>query len=149
MSHHKWKEIVVLCCGDRHWTNWTKIAKEFDRLKRHRYKVVLVIEGEAVGADRLCRSVAEMRGIQVCGFFANWEFHQYAAGPIRNKKQLEFAINIRNGSDTTPGGAGYNVGPQHYELMVLAFHSNIEKSKGTANMVKLARKAGIKVRIIE
>lgn len=117
--------MILLCCGDRHWSNKRKIEKEFDRLER-KHKIELVIEGEADGADRLAREVAEDRGIPVCGFFANWTYHQRAAGPIRNASQIKFI---------------------HVDL-VLAFHSSISDSRGTANMVNQAKKKGIKVRIV-
>lgn len=116
-----------LCCGSRYWNDKTKIEKAFDKLEKERgRKIELVIEGEADGADRLARAVAESRGTPVCGFFANWHYFGRAAGPRRNASQIRFiAVDI-----------------------VLAFHRDITKSSGTRNMVEQARKKGIKVKII-
>jgi hypothetical protein len=54
-------------------------------------------------------------------FSANWEKHGLAAGPIRNRQML------------TEGKPD----------LVIAFHENIEKSKGTKNMLELAKQAGV------
>lgn len=118
--------MIVLCCGSRWWDNIRKIENAFDELEDEGHRIQLVIEGEADGADKQSRAVAEKRKIPVCGFFANWAFLGRAAGPIRNSNQIKFIV------------------PD----IVLAFHSNIEKSKGTKNMVEQAKKKGIKVRII-
>jgi len=118
--------MILLCCGSRWWDNVRKIEKEFDQLERDGHRIQLVIEGEADGADKKSRAVAEARKIPVCGFFANWTYLGKAAGPIRNSSQIKF-IRVD---------------------LVLAFHPNIERSKGTKNMVEQARKKGIKVKII-
>ena len=119
--------MIVLCCGSRYWDNIKKIEKEYDRIEDGGHRIQLVIEGEADGADKLSRAVAERRGIPVCGFFANWAKFGRAAGPIRNGSQIRF------------------IKPD----IVLAFHARIEESKGTKNMVDQAKRKGIKVRIIE
>ena len=118
--------MIILCCGSRYWDNIKKIEKEFDRLENEGHRIQLIIEGEADGADKLSRAVAEKRGIPVCGFFANWAFYGRAAGPIRNGNQIKF------------------IKPN----VALAFHSNIHESKGTKNMVEQAKRKGIKVRIV-
>jgi hypothetical protein len=86
----------------------------------------LVIEGGAAGADTIAGERADYYGIPHCTFKANWGYYGKAAGPIRNRWMLEFGMPER----------------------VVAFHSNIEESKGTANMVKCARRAGIQVEVI-
>jgi hypothetical protein len=69
--------------------------------------------------------VAEELGIPVLSFPADWARFGRAAGPIRNQRMLD------EGKPT----------------LVLAFHNNIVESKGTKDMVKRARKAGIRVRL--
>ena len=142
------KGLILLCCGSRYWDDKRKIEKEFDKLEKKNYEIVLVIEGEADGADKLSRAVAESRGIAVCGFFANWTYYRKTAGPIRNSKQLQFGMAVAEGSDSTPGGAGYSVRRQPFKFLVLAFHHNIQKSTGTKNMVEQARKKGAEVKIV-
>lgn len=128
MVSQNWEsDMILLCCGSRYWKDRKKIEEAFDRLERDGKRPVLVIEGEAKGADKISRSVAEARGIPVCGFFANWAFYKRAAGPIRNGNQIRF------------------IKPD----LVLVFHSDIRHSKGSKNMVAQAKKKGIKVRIIK
>lgn len=113
----------VLVCGDRDWLNKALVKKKLEELKG---KIEVVIEGEARGADTCGRIAAQELGIPVLKFPADWKKHGKAAGPIRNNQMLK---------EGEPD-------------LVLAFHSNIEESKGTKHMVKIARKAGIEVIIV-
>jgi len=106
----------LLVCGDRHWTDYNTIRRVIKE-----YSPEVVIEGEARGADSLARLAAESLNIPVIKFPAQWDLYGRAAGPIRNKQMLE---------EGKPD-------------MVLAFHDNTQASKGTKNMVMLARKAYI------
>lgn len=112
----------ILFCGDRNWTDAEKIAKAFDRLQP-----TLVIEGEARGADSLARDEAKRRGIMVLPFPAEWELYGRAAGPIRNRQMLD---------EGEPD-------------LVVGFHSNIEASKGTRDMLKQAVKRGIPIEVVQ
>lgn len=85
----------------------------------------VVIEGEALGADTLAREAAEYFGIEVERYPANWTLYGRAAGPIRNNQML------------TEGKPD----------LVVAFHHDIEHSKGTKNMVKQAKALGIPVKV--
>ena len=106
----------VLICGDRNWTNIESIRNAVAQ-----FKPTLIIEGEAKGADTLGRMVAEELNIPTMRFPAEWGRYGKSAGPIRNQQMLD------EGKPT----------------LVLAFHSDIEKSKGTKDMVARATKACI------
>jgi hypothetical protein len=106
----------VLFCGDRHWTSRHVIYRWMVKVKP-----TVVIEGEARGADRIAREVADSLGIPVERYPANWSQYHRAAGPIRNKQML-----VEGKPD-----------------LVLAFHDDLNSSKGTKNMVTLAQKAGV------
>jgi len=117
----------ILVCGDREWRNWAPMMREL--LKFDPQSVI--IEGEARGADWLSRHLGEYLGFNIEPYPANWD--QFggpgqppvrAAGPIRNTQML------REGKPS----------------WVLAFHEDINKSKGTADMLKQAnqRKWNIK-----
>ncbi len=108
----------ILFCGDRNWTNYKVVADVMGELRP-----TVVIEGEARGADTMARECADYHGIEVLAFRAKWEEYGAAAGPMRNKQML-----VEGKPD-----------------LVVAFHNNLEHSKGTLNMVKLARKQNIKV----
>ena len=87
------------------------------------YYITEIIEGEARGADALSRRYAEHHGIPVRAFPADWKTYGKRAGYIRNSAML---------SEGKPD-------------CVVAFPGG----KGTEMMIKLAKKAGIEVRIIE
>lgn len=147
---------IILGCGDRHWKDYNKILRV---LKAQHYdeRIDFIIEGGQestnkgtydkgiyryhYGADHLIKKAAMELGIQVMEFPANWDKFKLKAGPIRNKKMLEI-LNLF-----------YNLGflgtDESINTSVLAFHSNIKESKGTKNMVDIAKKAGVKVRIIK
>lgn len=112
----------ILVCGDRNWTDKNLIL---DRLKEYP-KDVVIIEGEARGADSLARKAAEELGLEVLAFPAQWAKFGRAAGPIRNTQMLD---------EGKPDE-------------VLAFHDHIVDSLGTANMLKQARRRGIRVSLI-
>ena len=109
--------------GDPGWTDREAIRRELLRLP----KGSIIIEGEAQGADLLARSVAEELGFVVEPYPANWGKYGRAAGPVRNREMLE-----KGKPD-----------------LVLAFHTNIFASTGTKNMVHIAQRVGIEVRLFE
>jgi YspA, cpYpsA-related SLOG family len=112
----------VLVCGDRNWVDPAPIRRELRKLKRaSRKEPLVVIEGAARGADNIAGAIALSMGCEVEAYPAKWEEYGRAAGPIRNKEML-----VKGKPD-----------------LVIAFHPNIEESKGTANMVSQAQKAGI------
>lgn len=111
----------VLFCGDRYWDDPVPIQRAFDR-----YEVTLCIHGAARGADSLAGREAKLRGIPVVEYPANWKQHGRAAGPIRNRLML---------SDGRPD-------------LVLAFHSDIDRSKGTKDMLIQARRAGVPTELV-
>ena len=111
----------VLVCGDRHWTNEEVIRRELRSLTAPS----VVIHGCARGADTIAGRVAKELGVTVEEYPAQWSLHGRAAGPIRNRQMLE----------------------QGKPDLVLAFHGDLAKSKGTKNMIEQASKAGVAVRI--
>lgn len=110
----------LLVCGERTWTDREAIRREM----RKAPPGTVVIEGEARGADRLAKSVAVELGFEVMPFPADWNKYGKSAGPIRNHAMLV-------------------LGKPHE---VWAFMAHPETSKGTANMVKQAKKAGVPVK---
>ena len=116
--------MIVLVCGSRNWKNKQII---YDALvKLHDHSVTTIIEGEAKGADLLAREAALKLGIEVIGVPAVWEKYGKAAGTIRNRRMLEIMM------------------PD----LVLAFHEDFNNSKGTGDMVKVAKKNKIPVIVI-
>lgn len=116
----------VVVCGDRNWKRTDIIERELRKLPAD----TLIIHGAARGADTLGKFVAERIGLKVIndgkGFPADWKRYGKAAGPIRNQQMID---------EGKPD-------------LVLAFHENINESRGTKDMVARARGIGIKVIII-
>lgn len=111
----------VLVTGGRDFDDRELLFDTLDRLNAMQGFTV-VIHGDAKGADRLSGEWASSRGITVEAHPADWKKHGRAAGPIRNQKMLEEK-------------------PQ----LVVAFPGG----KGTADMVRKAKQAGLKVVMVE
>lgn len=110
----------VLVCGDRNWADRVFLYVKLNEL--HRVKpITCVIDGGARGADTMAYEWAKEHNIKTERYFANWEKHGRAAGPIRNNKMLK----------------------EGKPECVVAFHDNIPDSKGTKNMLELAKADGI------
>jgi hypothetical protein len=116
----------VLFCGDRDWNDIVPIVKELSALPDGS----VIIEGEARGADRMAAHAAKVllahKNFEVQRYPANWDKFGRAAGPIRNQQMLD----------------------EGKPELVIAFHHDIENSKGTKHMVGIAIKAGIKVKLV-
>jgi hypothetical protein len=108
----------VLVCGGRDFLDQRAVYDALDRLHERR-GIDLVIEGGALGADRLARSWAGARGVPGKSYLAQWGAHGKGAGPRRNQRMLD---------DGKPD-------------VVIAFPGGT----GTADMVARARKAGLVV----
>jgi hypothetical protein len=87
-----------------------------DRLHAE-HQFVVLIEGDARGADRIAGEGADLRGVEHVKFPADWEKLGRKAGPIRNEQMLR------------AGKAD----------LVVAFPG----ARGTAHMVRIAREAGV------
>lgn len=113
----------VLICGSRNWTNEKPIRGVLNSMPRSS----VIIHGAANGADTIAGDLAEEMGMKVLAFPADWKKYHNGAGPIRNAQMLE---------EGRPD-------------VVYAFSENLAESKGTKNMIKQARAAGVKVVIYD
>lgn len=108
----------LLVTGDREWNDKWRIQDIITaRLPMPGNQHVL-IHGNARGADRLAADIARVLGIKLESYPADWTNQGLAAGSIRNRKMLK---------EGKPD-------------MVIAFHNNIERSKGTKNMINISFK---------
>ena len=115
------KAMRVLVCGSRTWSDTGAIAEELDKLK-----ISLIIQGGAKGADQCAKDYAEKMEIPFLTYTAEWSRYGRAAGPKRNQRMLE---------EGRPD-------------LVVAAHTNLEKSKGTKDMVTRAKKFGVRVLLV-
>lgn len=111
----------ILICGGRDYAEWQRLA-EVMLLLREEFGKFDIVSGMARGADAMAARYAETFGLALHKFHADWTAHGKAAGPIRNQRMLD---------EGKPD-------------LVIAFPGG----RGTADMVRRARDAGIEVREI-
>ena len=127
---------VILVTGGREWANYetTQRAMEIVGSKwKKTPQSVLVIHGECRGADRLAGKSAKELGYTIQSAPADWKKYGRSAGYVRNAEMIEQALEYHTkGVPTT----------------VLAFHSDIEKSKGTKHCIEQAKLKGLDVILV-
>ncbi len=111
----------VLVCGSRDYDSYSIMEQRLKFLPPS----VVIIEGECKGADIMARRIAKRLGFEVLPFPADWDRYGDAAGPIRNQQMLDEGKPDR----------------------VLAFCGRLDKTIGTRDMVRRARKAGLPVEV--
>lgn len=112
----------ILICGDRYWNDFKTIDSYLSSLP----KESVIIEGGCRGADEISGYLAHQKGMTVFVEKAEWFKYGAAAGPIRNQLVLD----------------------KHKPQIVVAFHNDLEHSKGTKDMLNRAQKAGVKTLVI-
>lgn len=94
-----------------------------------------MICGGCQGADEIAASVGNELGFEVVVENARWTQFGKAAGPMRNKKMIEKALEMKN---THVGSS----------LKLIAFHDDLSSSKGTKHCINEALKKGVSIRIV-
>lgn len=107
-----------LICGGRNFMDWEMFSAAMGDLVRLRGMPEVVIHGAANGADRLASYWADKHALGVRAYPADWKTHGRKAGPIRNQEMIEQKPDF-----------------------VIAFPGG----RGTADMVRRAREAGVDV----
>jgi hypothetical protein len=113
--------IKVLICGDRNWN----YPEDIDAFVQSLPKDTIIIEGECRGADIQAKQSAIKHKLIVESYPAQWVRYGKGAGVLRNKEMLE-------------------IGKPN---LVVAFHTDLAKSRGTRNMISLAMAKGLPVTI--
>lgn len=105
----------ILISGSRDWNEKKKIKQTLEC-----YPNAFIIVGDCKGADKLAIEVAEELSLDYIVFKANWNAFGRAAGPIRNQGMVDYLIH------------------QEGSKLVIAFHEDFARSKGTKNLVNVA-----------
>lgn len=118
--------MKILVCGGRAFVNVALLWRKLDKLDAQGAGISLVIDGASddvtgpyLGADYWANQWGLARGKPVSRYHAKWKIEGRAAGPIRNARML---------ADAKPD-------------IVVAF----DGGRGTANMIGLAQKFGVRV----
>ncbi len=113
---------TILVCGDRNWVDFKTMERFFDSIK----EPFQIVEGGCRGADDKAQYLAHKRGVTVFEEKADWATYGKMAGPIRNQLMLD----------------------KYKPDLVVAFHNDIEHSKGTKDMLERAKRQGFKTKLI-
>jgi hypothetical protein len=117
----------VLICGSRDWSKPIPIdvvVAGFAAVYGAAH--VTVIHGAARGADSMAASAAHRVGVACEDYPADWATHGKAAGFIRNQRMLD----------------------EGKPEVVVAFTDDLATSRGTSDMVRRARAAGVPVYVM-
>jgi len=114
--------VIILVTGDRNWADKERIYWTLSQIDSEETFVPFLIHGNANGADKMAADCAYDLGWRCKSVPAQWEKYGRAAGPIRNQQMLDMNPDL-----------------------VIAFHEDLENSKGTKDMVNRAKKKGVKV----
>lgn len=118
--------VRVLICGSRTWNKPIPIDVIVGGFASvYGPNNITIIEGQQRGADAMAASAALRHGVGHEPYPADWDRYGRAAGAIRNQAML----------DAKPD-------------LVVAFCDDLSISKGTANMVSIAKAAGVPVYVV-
>ena len=112
----------VIIAGSRDFSNYSYLKNKMDIILSSIKEDVEIVSGKAPGADTLGENYAKERNYPIKPFPADWNKFGKRAGPIRNSEMSEYA-----------------------DACVCFWDG---KSDGTKNMIDVARKNKLKLRII-
>ena len=118
------KDYKVIIAGGRDFSDFGLLKRKCDYYLRKRLTKdkVIIISGHASGADVLGERYAQERHLSCEAHPADWKKHGKAAGPIRNAEMAEVADAL------------------------IAFWDG--QSRGTANMINLAKSKGLEITVV-
>lgn len=125
--------MKILVCGSRTFDNRLALDTVLNGFwwptDASRREALTIISGGAAGADAMAERWADAHvGVAFRKFSADWKLHGKAAGPIRNQLMLE---------ESEP------------HLVIAFVNKPLERSKGTADMVRRARQTHRPVWVVE
>jgi hypothetical protein len=124
--------LVILITGGREFEDYDTILNELSKYSNE--KSVLFIHGACRGADLLGEKAAKSLSFDIDSHPAQWEKYGRSAGPRRNLEMVKLAQS-------------YQI--KGIKVVVLAFHENIEASKGTKHTANAALNAGLNVQVFK
>ena len=86
-------KLRILVCGGRHFDNYTLLNNALAIVLCAKQTIpewVEIVSGHCEGADSLAEKWAENKGASLKIFPADWIKYKKSAGPIRNKKMVDY-----------------------------------------------------------
>lgn len=118
--------MKLLITGSRDWKEKRTIRNVLSDFPAG----TVLVHGDCRGADRIAGSIGKQLGFDVRPYPANWQAYGNAAGPIRNQEMLDKE----------------NIDGDKIHICI-AFHDDLEQSKGTKDMLEKASNAGVDTRL--
>jgi len=115
--------MKTIIAGGRNFTDYKKLCEACDQLLQDQTNIEIVSGAYYRGADKLGEQYAIEKGFPVQKFPADWKRFGKSGGPKRNQQMAEYADAL------------------------IAFWDG--KSRGTQNMLYLAKAANLKIRVIK
>lgn len=115
------KTFKVIIAGGREFDDYEQLCDMADHMLQNKDNIE-VVSGVARGADTLGEMYAKERGYALKQFPADWNKHGLGAGPIRNKQMADYGDAL------------------------IAFWDGL--SKGTKNMIEVARTNDLQVKVV-
>jgi len=116
--------MKIIIAGGRDFNDYNKLKIVCDHTFR-KLTAVEIVSGTARGADKLGEKYAKEKGYKIKRFAADWNKHGRSAGYIRNAEMAKYAS------------------------VLIAFWNGDTKHSGTYHMINLAKKGGLKVKIVK
>lgn len=118
LSGENMKRLIVT--GSRHWTDIKTIKDALLEAIDGQWESTTIVHGDCpTGADAIAHSIALLFGLTIERYPANWNKYGRTAGPLRNQGMADLGADV-----------------------CLAFP--MSDSRGTFDMIKRAKAAGIK-----
>lgn len=111
----------VIIAGGRDFNDYELLKEKCDYYLQN-LKDIIIVEGEANGADLLGKRYGEEKGYKIEPYEANWDLHGKSAGYKRNEEMAKIGD------------------------ILIAFWDG--SSRGTKHMIDLATKYGLKVKVV-
>lgn len=116
----------IVIAGSRGFQDYALLEQTLVRILDKQIEPVELVSGHAKGADLLAERFAKENDLPIHIIKPDWKTYGQAAGPIRNRQMLDYAMEELS--------------------LVVAFWDG--KSKGTKNTIDTAKSLGIPVEII-
>jgi len=97
--------IRLIVCGGRDFLDWHVVWMRLDQVHSKR-GISQIIAGGCSGADAFATDWARKNDVPIREYYAAWEKHGKAAGPIRNQQMID--DGKPDGLIAFPGGRGTN-----------------------------------------
>ncbi len=90
--------FYIIIAGTRTYEDYAEFSSVMDKVlpPAERYKKIVIICGDARGADALARQYAEEKGYENRVFYADWDRFGKRAGHIRNAEMHKSIENEEN-----------------------------------------------------